>query len=190
MSMNEEVTVTEVGIPAKAVWQLQLLAGLITLVLGLILSFHPSGSLNVISVIIGVLLILGGIFHFIRVLDRDEEHRVWLGVAGLLEIVIGVVLIRHLNVTPALIGLLVGIVWIVQGVVALMAGLLGSGERSRAWPIIFGIISIAAGAVVIAVPVKSVNVLVVLFGIWFMVMGLLEIISGLFLRHDLKRLGS
>ena len=175
------------GIPPKVAWQLQLLAGLITVIVGIVLSFAPSTSLNVICVIIGILFIIGGIFHFVRMLDSQEQHRAWLGIAGLLEVVIGVVLIRHLDLSKALIGLLIGLTWIVQGVVALLAGILGTEGRSRVWPIIFGVISIIAGAVVVAVPLNSVHVIAVLVGIWFLVIGILEIISGLFLRSDLKK---
>ena len=182
-------TVVVGAIPAKFSWQLQLFVGFVTLVLGIVLAFHPSTSLNVIAVIIGLLMIVGGIFHFIRVLDHDEQHRVWLGIAGLLELVIGVVFIRHLSLTKALIGLLVGLAWIVQGVVALMVGALGDGSgRSRGWQIFFGIVSITAGIVVVAVPENSITVLATLLGIWFLVMGVLEIITGFFLRHDLKEL--
>jgi uncharacterized membrane protein HdeD (DUF308 family) len=39
-------------------WQTMLVVGIVTLILGLIVSFHPSGSLNVIAVLIGVLVIV------------------------------------------------------------------------------------------------------------------------------------
>ena len=177
------------GIPAKLGWQLQLLVGLVTLGLGIVLSFHPTTSLNVLAVIIGILLIVGGIFHVIRVLDPDEAHRAWAGVVAVVEIVLGVVFIRHLHLTRAVIGLLVGLAWIVQGVVALMAGILGAPRGSRAWPIFFGVVSVIAGAVVVSVPASSINVLAMVLGIWFIVMGVLEVLGGLFLRHDLKKLG-
>src|ERR1039457_7424705 len=105
-----------------ASWQATLLLGALTLILGLIVSFHPTGSLNAIAVLLGILMILSGIFHLIRVFDPKELHRVWLGIAGLLFIVIGVVLIRHLHLTLAIIGLAIGITWIVQGLVALIGG--------------------------------------------------------------------
>jgi len=38
--------------------------------------------LNVIAVLIGVLLVISGIFNLVRVFDRSEPHRVWLGIAG------------------------------------------------------------------------------------------------------------
>ncbi|MGA2835984.1 MAG: DUF308 domain-containing protein [Acidimicrobiales bacterium] len=187
MASETEVVVLDGGLPSKVVWQLELVTGVITLVLGIILSFRPSQSLNVICVIIGILLIIGGIFHLIRALDRDERHRAWIVIAGVLELVIGVVLIRHLGLTKAAIGLLIGIVWIVQGVVVLLAGIMGGTKGSRGWAIAFGLISLAAGIVVVAVPEKSLTALALLLGIWFIVMGIFELIAGFVLRSYLKK---
>jgi uncharacterized membrane protein HdeD (DUF308 family) len=163
-------------------WQTTLFLGVVTVILGLIVSFHPSGSLNVIAVLLGILMIISGIFDLIRVFDRAEQHRIWLGIAGLLYIVIGVVLIRHLHLTVALIGLVVGLTWIVQGLSALFGGVAGSRE-GRGWWIFFGIVSLIAGIVVVSAPVSSVTVLATLLGIWFIVMGLIEIIGAFIIRR-------
>ena len=166
-------------------WQATLFLGVLTLILGLIVSFHPTGSLNVLAVLLGVLMILSGIFHLIRVFDPAEPHRVWLGIAGLLFIVIGVVLIRHLHLTRSLIGLIIGITWIVQGLAALIGGISGGVREGRAWWITFGVVSLIAGIVVAAAPASSLTALAVLLGIWFIIMGIFEIIGGFMLRHAL-----
>ncbi len=166
-----------------ASWQVTVVLGVLTLILGIIVSFHPSGSLNVVAVLLGILMILSGIFHLVRVFDRDEQHRIWVGIAGLLFIVIGVVLIRHLHLTVAIIGLVIGITWVVQGLTALIGGLAGGPREGRAWWIAFGVISVIAGIVVVSAPVSSVNVLAVLLGIWFVVMGIFEIVAGFMLRR-------
>ena len=167
-------------------WQATMFLGVVTLILGVIVSFHPTGSLNVIAVLLGILMILSGIFHLIRVFDPRERHRVWLGIAGLLFIVIGVVQIRHLHLTRALIGLVIGITWIVQGLTALIGGISGGVREGRAWWITFGVISLIAGIVVAATPADSVTVLAVLLGIWFIIMGIFEIIGAFLLRHALR----
>ena len=156
---------------------------MVTLILGLVVSFHPGGSLNVVAVLLGVAAILSGIFHLVRIFGRGEVHRVWSGIAGLLFIVIGVVLIRHLHLTIALIGLYVGITWIVQGVTALIVSVAGGAREGRGWWIAFGALSVIAGIVVTATPVTSLTVLALLLGIWFIVMGIAEIIGGLMLRR-------
>jgi uncharacterized membrane protein HdeD (DUF308 family) len=166
-------------------WRTTMFVGVVTLILGLIVSFKPSGSLNVIAVLLGILMILSGIFHLIRIFDSAERHRVWLGIAGLLYTVIGVVLIRHLHLTLALVGLVVGITWIVQGVVGLVAGLSGGSREGRGWWIFFGAVSLIAGIVVVSTPVNSLTVLAVLIGIWFIVMGLFEILGAFMLRRAL-----
>jgi len=170
-------------------WQASLFLGVVTLILGIIVAAHPTGSLNVIAVLLGILLIISGIFHLIRVFDPGEPHRVWLGIAGLLFIVVGVILIRHLHLTRAAIGLFIGITWIIQGLVSLIAGLGGGSREGRGWWIAFGVISIIAGVVVTVSPLNSLTVLAVLFGIWFIVMGVFEIIGAFIFRHALRTEG-
>jgi len=134
-------------------------------------------------VLIGVLLVISGPFDLVRAFDKSEPHRVWLGIAGLLLVVIGVVLIRHLNLTVALVGLVIGVSWIVQGLAELVTAFSGGPGERRGWWIFFGLISLIAGIVVVAVPTTSVTVLAVLVGIWFIVTGLVEIVGGFMQRH-------
>ena len=170
-------------------WQLSLFLGIVTVIIGIIVAAHPTGSLNVIAVLLGVLLIISGIFHLIRVFDSAERHRFWLGIAGLVFIVAGVILIRHLDLTRAIIGLFIGITWIIQGVVALITGIAAGPHEGRWWWITFGVISIIAGIVVTATPLSSLTVLAVLIGIWFIVMGAFEIIGAFIFRHALRTEG-
>jgi uncharacterized membrane protein HdeD (DUF308 family) len=169
-----------------ASWQATLVVGTLTFIIGLVVSFHPTSSLNVVAVLLGILMILSGIFHLIRIFDSNETHRVWLGIAGLMFIVVGVVLIRHLDLSRAVIGLIIGITWIVQGLTVLIGGMAGDVREGRVWWILFGVVSVIAGLVVISAPASSLNVLAVLLGIWFVIMGIFEIIGALMLRHELR----
>jgi uncharacterized membrane protein HdeD (DUF308 family) len=164
-------------------WQATLVLGVVTVILGLIVTLYPSATLNAIAVLFGLLMIVSGIFHLIRMFGSNEAHRVWMGISGLLFVVIGVVLLRHLHLTVALIGLIIGVTWIVQGVTALIASFSGEAREGRGWWILFGIASLIGGVVITAVPVESVTALAVLVGIWFIVQGLFEIVGGFMLHH-------
>jgi len=168
-------------------WQATLVLGVVTLILGLIVTFYPSATLNVIAVLFGLLMIVSGLFHLIRVFGDNEAHRVWMGISGLLLVVIGVVLLRHLHLSVALIGLIIGISWIVQGVTALIVSFSGGSREGRGWWIFFGIVSLIGGVVITAVPVESVTALAVLVGIWFIVQGLFEIVGAFMLRHEASK---
>ena len=187
MQMEQPGTDLPPALGIARAWQTTVFLGVITLILGLIVAFRPSTSLNVIAVLIGLLMIISGIFHLIRVFDSAESHRVWLGIAGLVLIVVGVVLIRHLHLTVALIGLIVGITWIVQGISALVTGIASGPFEGRGWWIFFGIVSLIAGIVVTAVPTTSITTIAVLVGIWFIVIGLFEIIGGFMIRHAIHK---
>jgi uncharacterized membrane protein HdeD (DUF308 family) len=187
MQRQEPDTARLPGMDVIGAWQTTVIVGIATLILGLIVSFHPSGSLGVVAVLVGLLLIISGIFHLIRMFSSGESHRVWLGISGLLLIVLGVVLIRHLHLTVAIIGLIVGISWIIQGLSALAGAMAAGPGEGRGWWILFGTVSLLGGIVITAVPVASVTALAVLVGIWFIVEGLFEIAAGFMLRHAISK---
>src|SRR5262249_14391345 len=63
---------------------LSLFMGFVPLILGITAPAHPTGSLNVIAVLLGILLVISGIFPLTRFFAPAEPHRIWLGFAGLL----------------------------------------------------------------------------------------------------------
>jgi uncharacterized membrane protein HdeD (DUF308 family) len=163
-------------------WQATLMLGLVTLVFGVIVTAHPNGSLRVLAVLVGIAAVVSGIFHLVRTFDRAAQHRLWLGISGLAFIAIGLLLIRHLHLTLALVALLVGLSWIVQGIAGLMCAFSRPPEGAVWWSA-FGIVSLIAGIVVVAAPESSVTVLAVLVGIWLLVLGLLEVVAALILQQ-------
>jgi uncharacterized membrane protein HdeD (DUF308 family) len=163
-------------------WQATLMLGLVTLVFGVIVTAHPDDSVHVLVVLVGIAVIVSGLFHLLRTFDRTAEHRIWLGVSGLVFIAIGLVLIRYLHLTVAIVALLVGLAWIVQGTAGVMSAFSRPREGTLWWAV-FGGISLIAGIVVVAVPEKSVTVLAVVVGVWLLVLGLLEVVAALVLQH-------
>jgi uncharacterized membrane protein HdeD (DUF308 family) len=173
-----------------SMWRASFLVGLITVVLGLIVAFRPTESLTVVMVLFGLLLICSGVYQLTRVFDSAEHERVWRGVAAAAFLIAGLVLIRHLQFSLAVIGLVIGVTWVLQGV-ALLAMSLMTGPRAHAgWTAFFGVLSLVAGIVVMAAPAVSVATLTSLVGAWFVVMGLLEMFGALLFRHAARHGGT
>jgi uncharacterized membrane protein HdeD (DUF308 family) len=184
---NRSVEQNEAVRLVTASWQAVLFVGFVLLVLGIIVAAHPTTSLNVICVLIGIMVLIAGVFRLIRSLDREDEHRAMNAVVGIALIIVGLILIRHLHLSRLLVALVVGITFIVQGAVDLVVGFSGDSARGRGWLIFIGLVSIAAGIVVLAVPEGSVTTLAVLVGIWFIVLGVLQMIWAFVIRHELKK---
>src|SRR5215469_5950140 len=168
-------------------WEASFMLGVITLILGLVIAFYPSQSLIAIAVLLGIVMIISGIYHIARAIDGREHERVWRGIAGVLFLLAGLVLLRHLHLTIALIGIFVGFTWIVQGVMMLMETFSGRTGGVRGWTAAFGIISLIAGIVVVTAPIASVGALTIFLGIWFVVMGACEVIGSLITRREMRR---
>jgi hypothetical protein len=76
---------------------------------------------------------------------------------------------------------------VVQGLAALIAGVSGGATRmGTGWAIFFGVISLIAGIVVISAPIASITTLAILMGIWFVVMGVLEMFGAFAFRHAVR----
>jgi uncharacterized membrane protein HdeD (DUF308 family) len=171
-------------------WRAAFILGLITLVFGVIVTFRPTQSLNVIAVLLGVAMIASGLYHVTRAVAGREHERVWRGISGVVFILAGLALIRHLDLSIALIGLFIGFTWVIQGVMALMEAFSGRGRRTGGWSLFFGVISLVAGIVVISAPISSVTTLTVFMGIWLIVIGLMEMLGALIGRHEADRAGT
>lgn len=167
-------------------WKIALFEGIVWVVLGIVVTLHPSSSLNVICVLAGIIVLVGGVVRLVRSFSASEGSRALTAIIGVFMIAVGVLLIRHLHFSRLLIALLIGLVFIVQGALELLVGLSGDAPEGRTWPVVMGLLSLAAGIVIIAVPENSLNVLAVLLGIWFIVLGVFTIIGSMILRHVLR----
>ena len=166
-----------------SMWRASFTVGLVTVVLGLIVAFRPTQSLTVVMVLFGLLLLVSGAYQVARAFNSAERERVWHGVAAAAFIIAGLVMIRHMQFSLAVIGLVIGVTWVLQGVALLATSLLARPRAHAGWTAFFGVVSLIAGIVVMAAPAVSVATLTSLVGAWFVVMGLLEVFGALLLRH-------
>lgn len=170
-----------------SLWRASFLIGLLTVVLGLIVAFRPTESLAVVMVLFGLLLIVSGAYQVTRAFDGTGRERVWRGIAAAAFIVSGLVLIRHIQFSLAVIGLVIAVTWVLQGVALLAVSLMIRPRAHAGWTAFFGVLSLIAGIVVMTAPAVSVATLTSLVGAWFVVMGLLEMLGALLYRHASPR---
>lgn len=154
----------------------------------MIIAFRPAQTLTAIAVLVGVVMIVSGVYHIARAFDGRENERVWRGISGVLFVLAGLVLLRHLHLSVALIGLFIGFTWIIQGIATLMEGFSrGRGHAETGWSVFFGVISLIAGIVLVAAPIASVGALTIFLGNWFIVMGAFEMIGSVIARRTETR---
>lgn len=168
-------------------WQASFLLGLITAAFGVVVMLRPTHSLIGLAVLLGIVMIVSGVFHIVRALDSAEHQRLWRGIAGMLAIVTGLILLRHLGLSLAFIGLFIGFTWVIQGISSLIEGFSrGLTGSERVWSVLFGAISLAAGIVIISAPLATLTTLAFLAGAWFIVIGVLEMAGAFVARRAVR----
>jgi uncharacterized membrane protein HdeD (DUF308 family) len=167
-------------------WGWVLVFGIVTLLAGLLALVWPGRTVVVIAVLFGIQLVVAGIFRFVAAFAADDETggtRVLLALLGVLSLIVGLYAVRHLQVTIAALALLLGIFWIVNGAVETFAALSHRGMQGRGWTIFMGLLSIAAGIVVLVYPAISLATLAIVLGLWLLVFGIMEIVAAFRLRQ-------
>src|SRR3546814_10719911 len=81
-------------------------------------------------------------------------------------------------------GLLIGVMLVVYGIFAIIAGVSSLSRRARWIELLLGVLGIVAGAVPIFNPFAGARSLVLLIGAWLLVSGIFEIVSALRIAHD------
>ena len=171
-------------------WGWILAFGVITLVVGIAVLAWPGRTLVVVAVLLGIQLIVAGIFRFVAAFASDDltgGARVLLALLGVLSLIIGLYAVRHVLVTVLALALLLGIFWIVNGAVELFRVLSDREMNHRGWIALAAALSIASGIVVLVYPGISLLVLAVILGIWLVVFGVMEVLLAFQIRSSAIR---
>jgi uncharacterized membrane protein HdeD (DUF308 family) len=185
------MTTSAVPVPdtgGRGVWILHLALGVVTAAAGLIAIVWPDRTVLVVAVIFGIQLLVGGVLRLLEALlgHGSSGARAADAVIGVLFVGVGVLALRDLLHTVAALALLLGLMWLLGGLLEII-GALSDGPPSR-WSVgtviglLTGVVAVAGGVLVLAWPAITLTVLVVLLGISFVVHGLVTIVQAVRMR--------
>ena len=154
------------------------------LTLGLLLLLWPYASLVVIAVLLGIALLATGVLrlvHGVMTGGQAGTHRGVHLVIGILAVLAGIYCLGDVAGTVVLLSLVVGLFWVMHGLVDLVA--IGRPGPGRALTRITGGLSLLAGLIVIFWPAITVPVMAAVMGAWLACYGVLLVVTVLYLRH-------
>jgi uncharacterized membrane protein HdeD (DUF308 family) len=169
-------------------WGWVLFFAIVTLILGILIVADPSQSVVFVAVMIGIWFIVAGLFRLVASFTTEGEgHRVWWIALGLLSLLLGVYLCRHVGVTLKVLPIFVGLLWIVQGVVEFFGAIANHDMPARGWTMFMGIVSLIAGIIVVSWPIQSITTLAWVLGIFLIVYGIMGIVSAFQVKGMVER---
>ena len=168
-----------------------IVSGLVAVVLGVVILAWPQPSVVAAAVLFGVYLVVSGValvFLALR-LPASAGSRFLNFISGVASIALGILAFRHFGEGYAvlLLAVWVAVGFIIRGVFATASAISVPRFPGRGWAIVFGLICVIAGFVMLAYPFDSIESLALVVGAWLMILGAMEVVSGLGMRSDVKK---
>lgn len=184
MSTAVAAEAIEPPLPSKYWWLLAVI-GVLTVIVGFVALVYPGPTLLVVGLLFGIWLLIWGAFSIYRGV-ADAGGGGWRALSviiGVLGVLAGLVLILRPGQSVLTLVLVIGIWWIVTGVLEVIQGIVTKEYR---WTnIILGVIGAVAGVIILAWPGIGLVVLVFIVGFTLIFRGTLETI----LAFQLRKLG-
>jgi|tagenome__1003787_1003787.scaffolds.fasta_scaffold20493030_2 uncharacterized membrane protein HdeD (DUF308 family) len=163
----------------KMLWWLAAAGAAVSLILGVLMLVWPDETLYVGAILFGLWLLLHGAIYLVNAITAhaaDGAHRALTALIGVLFIIAGVICLRHLVLSLLVIATLIGISWLVAGIVGLVEAFMGFRTGpARVMVGVLGGVSVLGGLIVLIWPGPTLAALVVLTGIWLILLGALQL---------------
>jgi uncharacterized membrane protein HdeD (DUF308 family) len=158
------------------------IGGAISLIVGILILVWPVHTAEVATAIVAIYVVIAGLVYAALGIFSRTKHgwsRVGHIVLGVLFVIAGVFALINLSAATAgfavFAGVLVGILWLMEGVVSLST--LGDAG-SKGWTIFFAIVSVIAGITLIFSPLYGAAILWIFLGISLIVLGAFQLMRA------------
>jgi uncharacterized membrane protein HdeD (DUF308 family) len=176
----------------RALFGIAIAGAVIGIGLGIAMLVWPEATLGVAAFLFGAWLLVHGIVRTIQAIagfGADTGARVLAGVVGVLFVVAGILCLRNLMTSLAVVVTIIGVTWLIAGIVEIGVAFVAPGSAGhRVWGIaVPGVISILGGIAVLVWPKISLTVLVYFVGIWLILLGAVQLFIVLRAHRALTR---
>ncbi|AQA06533.1 hypothetical protein BVC93_19445 [Mycobacterium sp. MS1601] len=166
---------------SQQLWKILLLYGLCAAVLGTLILVWPDASVFAAAILFGAYLAVGGVAQIVLAFAlplASTTGRVLMFVSGVCSVVLAVLCFRSIADSVLLLAIWIGVGMIFRGVAQAVSGVTDPELPGRGWIIVSGVLSLAAGFVLLAYPFSSLDVLTLVSGWWLLILGMAEIVSA------------
>jgi len=166
-------------------WGILLALGIILTGIGAAVLIWPHASIGIIAVLLGIALLVSGIFSIVTAFTRSDHPtglRVLGGITGVMSLVLGLFALSGITEAVWILALMVGFGWIVRGIAELAVGIGAKGKQGRGLAIAAGILAILAGGAVLFWPSITLVVLAYINGIALILLGIMQMVMAFRVR--------
>ena len=167
------------------------IAGLVAIAMGIFVLVWPNEIVKIAALLVGIYAVLSGliyIFTAIRAKELKSLARITRVVAGIAFITAGIVMLSFLSASAVVLanvlGVILGILWMVEGVSALM--LLRGRVEQNALATGYAIVALVIGVLLLLTPVWGTAFLRWMIGFGLVLLGIAQVYRAAMAARDIK----
>ena len=161
-------------------WWVFVLRGILFILLGIYVFASPVSAYVALTFLFGLVILLAGVAELLHAYkDHSSGNRGWHLFIGLVDIILGLVLMSHLTASMDIMRIIVGIYFLFRGITIFNFRRLARGSW---WVIAGGLIVLVFGIMMLFNPVFGAMTIIIWTGLAFIVTGILNVMLGLRMR--------
>ena len=167
------------------------IAGLVAIAMGIFVLVWPNEMVKIAALLVGIYAVLSGliyIFTAIRAKELKSLARITRVVAGIAFITAGIVMLSFLSASAVVLanvlGVILGILWMVEGVSALM--LLRGRVEQNALATGYAIVALVIGVLLLLTPVWGTAFLRWMIGFGLVLLGIAQVYRAAMASREIK----
>ena len=167
------------------------IAGLVAIAMGIFVLVWPNEMVKIAALLVGIYAVLSGliyIFTAIRAKELKSLARITRVVAGIAFITAGTVMLSFLSASAVVLanvlGVILGILWMVEGVSALM--LLRGRVDQNALATAYAIVALVIGVLLLLTPVWGTAFLRWMIGFGLVLLGIAQVYRAAMASREIK----
>lgn len=166
--------------PSKGNWWQYHLKGFVSVAFGAILIIWPEESLRFLIIVMGIQALVKGGIGLVHALSLAKKQEKWglILLEGLAGLILGVIIITRPEASIKTAAVLIGIWMIATGLGQLAIAIADSSKVSRGLIGAGGLLSIIIGALIVFVPMETVELAHTLSAIQALALGIIFIVVG------------
>lgn len=171
---------TEFTIVDENPWKKSLVLSLVILVIGILLAVGGQGSLKIVLMISGVLMLLASILMLLGSVSTASPLGIIICAIG---IIFGIALIAAPNFFSDVMMIVLAVVVIMMGLGMLLGGTAMGGGPMMIIGMVIAVIMIAAGVLALLNPKETADVIMIIIGVMLIISGALGVYRALEARN-------
>ena len=175
----------------KKIYSISLISSILLFVFGLLMAINSEAFLKTMTIILGVILIIIGVFPIFEYFRTKGSLGAGIGlISGIFSVVCGLMFLFNEDMLMILVPVFIGVWMIINGINKIQLALQLRDDNENTWIItfVYSIIIVILGGFFVIKPVSGANIVATTIGIILCIYAIFDIVDCILIKIKVKKI--